>query len=107
MRVERDQPHPVFALRPFAYIAALQPADMYDVPRNRQLADLQVQVAPAKRTHLASPKPGGGAQPQEQAEGRVLFLRGGQGVADLGRGGYWALLVLSGRWPCPKSQAGQ
>jgi hypothetical protein len=64
----------------------LQPADVYDIPRHRQLAGLQVQVTPAQRAHLAGPKPDGGAQPQEQAEGRVLLLGGGQGLADLGRG---------------------
>jgi hypothetical protein len=74
---------------------------MHDVPRHGQLARLQVQVAPAQRAHLASPQPGGGAQPEEQAEGRVLPLGGGQGLADLGRRGYRPLLIFSAAGAVP------
>ena len=89
----------MLALGSLAYVAMLQPADAYDIPRHRQLAGLQVQVAPAQRAHLAGPKPDGGAQPQEQAEGRVLLLGGGQGLADLGRGRNRTLIVRGGRRP--------
>jgi hypothetical protein len=51
------------------------------------------------RAYLASPKPGGGAQPQEQAEGRVLLLGGGQGLADLDRVRNRTPIVLGGRGP--------
>jgi hypothetical protein len=48
LRVEGEQPHPVLALGSLADIAALQAADMHDIARDRQLAGLQVQVAPAQ-----------------------------------------------------------